>query len=55
MPTNKQSAVWLDLDQEALDAAYTQRIFAPNMQQLIERRANNSEIVRRRLGDPLRR
>ena len=54
MPSTKQSAVWLDLDQEALDAAYTQSNFAPNMQQIIARRSTNSENARQVLGEPLR-
>ena len=54
MPSSEQSAVWLDLDQEALDAAYTQSNFAPNMQQIIARRSTNSENARQVLGEPLR-
>jgi arylformamidase len=54
MQLANQSAVWLDLDQQALDAAYTQRNFAPNMQQIIARRSTNSDNARRVLGEPLR-
>lgn len=50
----KGQAVFLDYDQAALDAAYDQAAYAPNRAQLIERRIKNSEMVRRRLGEPER-
>ncbi|MBV8165925.1 MAG: alpha/beta hydrolase [Alphaproteobacteria bacterium] len=46
--------VWLDLDQKALDDAYDQAVYAPNLQQIIGRYATNSEAVRARLGAPQR-
>src|SRR5256885_2829182 len=46
--------VWLDLDQQALDDAYTQAAYAPNRDQILARFATNSEIARRRLGAPRR-
>ena len=46
--------VWLDLDQQALDAAYDQAAYAPNLQQILGRYATNSEAVRARLGAPRR-
>jgi len=46
--------VWLDLDQQALDDAYTQAAYAPNRDQVLARFASNSEITRRRLGGPRR-
>ncbi len=46
--------VWLDLDQQALDDAYTQAAYAPNRDQVLARFASNSEITRRRLGAPRR-
>ena len=46
--------VWLDLDQAALDAAYDQSVYAPNMEQILDRCRMNSERVRRRLGAPRR-
>lgn len=54
--SNKLQAprVWLDLDQAALDAAYDQSQFAPNMAQVLRRHACNSELVRARLGEPQR-
>jgi arylformamidase len=48
-------AVWLDMDQKALDDAYDQVVYAPNIQQVLGRYADNSEAVRRRLGAPQRR
>ena len=46
--------VWLDMDQKALDDAYDQAVYAPNMQQIVGRYATNSEAVRARLGPPQR-
>lgn len=47
-------AVWRDLDQQALDAAYDQTVYAPNRGQILERYAANSAAVRARLGPPRR-
>ena len=47
-------AVWLDMDQRALDDAYDQSKYAPNRSQILERNARNSDIARERLGAPLR-
>jgi len=44
--------VFLDYDQAALDRAYDQRHWAPNMQPVIKRYAQASEAVRARLGPP---
>jgi len=46
--------VFLDYDQAALDAAYDQSKYAPNLQQVTRRYASNSEITRSRLGAPRR-
>src|SRR5262249_14666604 len=46
--------VWLDMDQRALDDAYDQSKYAPNLEQVTHRYAVNSEIVRSRLGPPRR-
>jgi arylformamidase len=46
--------VWRDLDQKALDDAYDQAVYAPNLQQVIGRYATNSDAVRARLGPPQR-
>ena len=45
-------AVFLDYDQAALDRNYEQAHWAPNMQQLLERRGRDSDAVRARLGGP---
>jgi arylformamidase len=50
----KGPAVWLDMDQATLDAAYDQAAYAPNLQQIVKRYATNSEAVRRRIGVPRR-
>ena len=42
------------MDQAALDAAYDQARYAPNMAQVLERYAANSEAVRSRIGQPQR-
>lgn len=42
------------MDQKALDDAYDQAVYAPNMQQILGRYATNSEAVRARLGPPQR-
>lgn len=46
--------VFRDYDQAALDAAYDQAKYAPNLQQLVRRYATNSELTRARLGVPRR-
>src|SRR6516162_3289684 len=46
--------VFLDYDQAPLDAAYDQAAYAPNREQLIERRIAASANVRRRIGEPER-
>ncbi|HEU4370320.1 MAG TPA: alpha/beta hydrolase [Methylomirabilota bacterium] len=44
--------VFLDYDQAALDRAYDQAQWAPNMQEVLRRRAAAAEAVRARLGAP---
>src|SRR5262245_59701516 len=39
-------AVWLEMEQGALDAAYDQSVWAPNWQPIVRRWATNSEAVR---------
>src|SRR5437867_11819677 len=51
-PQAKGPAVWLDMDQAELDAAYDQIKYAPNLPQIVKRYATNSEAVRARLGAP---
>ena len=50
----KGPPVWLDMDQQELDDAYSQFIYAPNIGQVIDRWETNSALVRSRLGEPLR-
>ncbi|HKM72119.1 MAG TPA: hypothetical protein VJX94_19015 [Stellaceae bacterium] len=50
----KGPPVFLDYDQAALDAAYDQAAYAPNREQLIKRRIRDSELARRRIGEPER-
>jgi arylformamidase len=53
-PHVKGPSVWLDMDQAELDAAYDQRVHAPNLQQVVKRWATNSEAVRARVDAPQR-
>src|SRR5713226_7362722 len=53
-PHRKGPKVFLDYDQVELDAAYDQTAYAPNRRQIEERLVANSEVVRARLGPPLR-
>jgi arylformamidase len=46
--------IFLDYDQAALDAAYDQSAYAANREQLIKRRIRDSELARRRVGEPQR-
>ena len=46
--------VWLDMDQEALDNAYDQAVYAPNREQVHHRRLFNCARARTALGEPLR-
>lgn len=46
--------VFLNYDQAALDAAYDQAAYAPNREQLIQRRLTNSAAARVRVGTPER-
>jgi arylformamidase len=50
----KGPPVFLHYDQAALDAAYDQAAYAPNREQLIARRIRDSELARRRIGEPVR-
>ena len=50
----KGPAVWLDMDQKELDDAYTQSVFAPNMQQVLGRTRATGIAMRERLGQPRR-
>lgn len=50
----KGPRVFLDMDQEELDDAYTQIKYAPNLPQIVARFASNSAVTRARLGEPRR-
>jgi len=50
----KGPLVWLDMDQQALDDAYDQAVYAPNREQVHARRDANSAIARAVLGEPPR-
>jgi len=50
----KGPLVWLDMDQQELDDAYDQAIYAPNREQIRERRAANNEIALKIIGKPER-
>jgi arylformamidase len=50
----KGPRVFLDYTQAELDCAYDQNVYAPNRQQLNDRRASLSAEVRARIGAPLR-
>ena len=50
----KGPPVYLNYDQAALDAAYDQAAYAPNREQLIERRIGDSGMTRGRIGEPER-
>src|SRR5215472_8948803 len=50
----KGPIVWLDMDQNQLDDAYDQVVYAPNRDQITKRRHANSAAARARLGEPLR-
>ncbi len=50
----QHAAAWQDLDQAALDRAYDQTQWAPNMAQVLQGFAAASEAARQRLGAPRR-
>jgi arylformamidase len=50
----KGPLVWLDMDQQELDAAYDQIKYAPNRDQVHTRNAANSDAARARIGAPRR-
>jgi arylformamidase len=50
----KGPIVWLDMDQNELDDAYDQLVYARNRDQLTKRRVINSAGARARIGEPSR-
>ncbi|HVM82187.1 MAG TPA: alpha/beta hydrolase fold domain-containing protein [Stellaceae bacterium] len=53
-PHTKGNRVFLDYDQVELDAAFNQSFYAANIEETLARFASNSELVRARLGAPMR-
>ena len=53
-PRRKGPLVWLDMDQQELDAAYDQSKYAANQAQVQGRRAGPERAGARVLGEPLR-
>ena len=53
-PRAKGPRVWLDMDQQELDDAYDQIVYAPNREQVGKRRVFNSERTRAAIGAPER-
>ena len=52
--TTKGPRVWLDMDQEELDDAYDQTVWAPNREDIRRRRSLASERTLARIGSPRR-
>jgi len=50
----KGPLVWRDMDQQELDDAYDQTVYASNRDQLAKRRVANSATARARIGEPAR-
>ncbi len=53
-PRIKGPLVWLDMDQQELDDAYDQRVYAKNREEVRERRIANNKIALARIGAPER-
>jgi arylformamidase len=53
-PRIKGPLVWLDMDQQELDDAYDQVVYAPNRDQVGKRRIANSDTARAAIGAPER-
>jgi arylformamidase len=51
-PRAKGPLVWLDMDQQELDDAYDQTVYAPNRDHIRARRLANNEIALRIIGQP---
>lgn len=52
--TPKGPSVWMDFDQAALDRAYDQVQWAPNIKTVLNRYVTNSKITRQQIGEPKR-
>jgi len=53
-PEQRGPAVWLDMDQAALDQAYDQRVYAPNIDAVQAQQAAMNVTARARLAAPVR-
>jgi len=53
-PAQRGPAVWLDMDQAALDDAYNQSVYAPNMDAVQAQQAAMNRLARARLAPPVR-
>jgi arylformamidase len=53
-PRVKGPLVWLDMDQQQLDDAYDQTVYAPNREEIRARRAANNKIAIGIIGEPER-
>src|SRR5690349_19177452 len=51
-PRIKGPLVWLDMDQQELDDAYDQTVYAPNRDFIRARRVANNKIALARTGQP---
>jgi arylformamidase len=47
-------SIWMGMDQQALNKAYDQSQYAPNMKEVLARYASKSEALRNRIGQPTR-
>jgi hypothetical protein len=53
-PHEKGAHVFMDMDQQELDASYDQLAYEPLLSQITKRLASNSEAMRARIGAPER-
>jgi hypothetical protein len=53
-PHEKGARVFMDMDQQELDASYDQLAYEPLLSQITKRLASNSEAMRTRIGAPER-
>jgi hypothetical protein len=53
-PHEKGARVFMDMDQQELDASYDQLAYEPLLSQIMKRLASNSEAMRARIGAPER-
>ena len=53
-PHERSERVFMDMDQQELDASYNQLAYEPLLAQITKRLASNSEVMRARIGAPQR-